>query len=159
MARCLKCLSHRWLPDADVSIWVDGCLEMLVEPERFLEWLGDADVGAMTHPSRDCAYAEGLRCVVKGKAPKDVIHKQLQAYRDEGFPEHFGLVETGLLVRRHTQAVMDLNELWWEQILRYSRRDQVSLPYASWKLGVSINRVRGSLVHHPWFRHRGHRRI
>ncbi len=156
-ARMIKILSHRWFPDADTTIWLDGAMSMNAPPTALLDWIAREDMAAFAHPSRDCAYAEGERCVVKGKAGRQVISRQLSAYRDQGFPEHFGLVETGVLVRRHTDAVKELNEAWWEQILRYSRRDQVSLPYVSWQKGLQIYRSIGSLIHHPWFTHHGHR--
>src|SRR5690606_3559345 len=60
----------------------------------------------------------------------------------------------GMLARRHTDPlVREVQTIWWEQVLRYSRRDQLSLPYAlqAARLAPTVHRfdIRGS-DHHRW---------
>ena len=42
-----------------------------------------------------------------------------------------------MILRRHTDAIRRLNEAWWNEIVRGSRRDQLSFNYVAWKLGLS----------------------
>jgi len=44
------------------------------------------------------------------------------------FPEHRGLWQSGVLLRRNTAAVKRFNEMWWWEILNGSHRDQIALP-------------------------------
>lgn len=57
-------------------------------------------------------------------------------YRAEGLPEDAGLIEAPVILRRHTDAIRRLNESWWGEIVRASRRDQLSFNYVAWKLGL-----------------------
>jgi hypothetical protein len=41
-----------------------------------------------------------------------------------------------VILRRHTDAIRHLNEAWWNEIVRGSRRDQLSFNYVAWKLGL-----------------------
>jgi len=45
------------------------------------------------------------------------------------FPSHAGLWETGVLLRKHNdRELVLLNELWWDIVKLYSKRDQLSFP-------------------------------
>lgn len=157
MARRYKVLCHRWFADADAWLWLDGAVQLQVEPETVIDtFLATADIGGFRHPGRNCAYAEAARCIVKGKDAPGVLQGQANAMKAAGFPEGWGMVETGLLARRNTEAVRALNEAWWLEIERWSVRDQVSLPFACWGLGVPLYQCPGSLVVHPWVNYVSH---
>ena len=73
-------------------------------------------------------------CVKLKKDTKENIDKQLNVYRKEGFPEHYGLPQTCILLRYHNEeSCIKLMETWWEQVKDYSHRDQLSFNYALWK--------------------------
>jgi len=120
------------------------------------ECLKDTDIAAFQHPSRNCAYDEAARCIVKGKDWSEKLTDQMNAYGIEEFPRSYGLVETGFVIRRNTLQIAELNELWWNQVEQYSNRDQVGLPYALWESGIEINKLAGSLIKHNWFEHKAH---
>lgn len=54
-----------------------------------------------------------------------------------GFPRHFGLFETNVIIRFHNdpkcKAVMDT---WWNEIETRTKRDQLSFTYSLWKNGL-----------------------
>ena len=86
------------------------------------------------HPLRDCVYDEASVCIKIGKEKKSVIQRQMEKLRKEGFPENFGLFESGIIFRNHMhKKVVELDEAWWKEYLNYSKRDQLSLRYALWK--------------------------
>ncbi len=157
VARRYKTLCHRWFPDTDVWLWLDGAVQLQVPPETVVEaFLDGADIGAFRHPSRDCAYTEAIRCIQKGKDTQAILKGQMAAMRHTQFPSHWGLVETGLIARRNTAAIKALNERWWLEIERYSVRDQISLPFVCWQRGIELQAMAGSLVDHPWIDYRSH---
>ena len=156
-ARYYKTRPHLWFEDADVWLWVDGSVILTVTPETVVEkWLKKTDIAGFKHPSRDCAYEEAMRCIVKGKDDQHVLEEQMAAMAAEKFPAHWGLVETGLLARRNTPAIAKLNERWWYEIEHHSRRDQISLPFVCWQQGVALAGMKGSLIKHPWVDYRRH---
>ena len=51
--------------------------------------------------------------------------------KEENFPENYGLFDTSILFRRHNQyQVIRVMDLWCEVLSKYSRRDQLSFPFA-----------------------------
>ena len=156
-ARFYKALPHVWLSDADITIWLDANVTLLVDPARLIdEWLGDAQIAVTRHPSRNCAYGEADACDRKRKAAHKELGRQKKAYRDAGFPLNWGLAETRCVIRRNTPDVARFNAQWWEQIETFTVRDQVSFPFAAWKTGVSVNYVDAWIPGHPWFRYHEH---
>jgi len=143
-ARYYKILAHEHLPDADVTIWLDGNVRLLIMVKSVLEnYLTDADLATFDHPDRGCLYDEAAFCALKGKDSKQVLSRQATAYRKAGMPPGWGLAETKCVTRRNVAQVKQLNELWWQQIEKHSVRDQVGFPYACWKLGMKWKAIPG----------------
>lgn len=158
-ARLFKTLPHRIMPAADVWIWHDANVQLLVTPEALVEsWLGDGDLAVPRHPSRNCAYDEANACRRKHKGDPNVIVAQMKAYEAEGFPRFAGLAETRVVIRRNTETVALFNEIWWSQIEQYSERDQLSFNYALWKSSLKWTQIDAWVPGHPWFVHRMHGR-
>ena len=89
------------------------------------------------HGSRDCIYDEAEIIIRVNKAPKDIVNLQMQKYREEGFPEHFGLTEGIIIARKHNDPLcVKIMEEWWDIFLKYSKRDQLGLMYVMWKNGL-----------------------
>ncbi|MBU2249534.1 MAG: DUF616 domain-containing protein [Gammaproteobacteria bacterium] len=160
-ARYYKLLPHLcyFAQEAQFSIWLDASTALKVPPEMVVrEWLGDGfDIALFRHPARDCAYAEGRVCIHKGKDRPEVIQAQLDRYAASRFPEHFGLGETPILVRRNTQRVAQFCAAWWQEVKNGSLRDQLSFDFVRWQQGgrVGVNLVDGGegwrKRKHPWF--------
>jgi hypothetical protein len=128
-AKIYRALSHLFVP-GEYSLWVDGNIFLKYPEEYFIEMMGDADVLAFKHPyGRDCLYQEAEECIKLGLDYPEIIKEQTDRYKKEGYPEHNGLWQTGVLLRRHTPEVISLNNKWWAEICRGSMRDQISFPY------------------------------
>lgn len=134
--RCVKALPHLWLPPHDASIWIDASFAWRgFNPEEISKtFLSRFDFAVVRRYQIDCAYEESKICVDLKLDKPELIRAQMSRYRDEGFPEKAGLYWGGLIVRRDTPEVRRINEAWWAEICRGSRRDQLSLPYVLWKL-------------------------
>lgn len=153
-AKIYKVLSHQFI-DADISVWLDGNITLLIEPEKFVEeFLGDSDIGVWKHFDRDCVYEEGPAAIGLGGDYTWNIEDQLNHYREKGFPEHAGLAECNVIVRRHTPEVIAFNNAWWAEICRWSCRDQIAFPYVLKDLKVKFNE--GNVRNHPYFQYTAH---
>lgn len=137
--RGVKILAHRYLSDYDISIWVDGVVDVRGNIKDFLKPF-DFDTYSVfipEHPARRCLYKEIDACIKIKKLKGDEItlaKKQLERYRAEKFPENYGLVQTNVMIRKHNdQYSKDLMEKWWSELKDYSHRDQLSFNYALWK--------------------------
>lgn len=163
-------LRHKWFkthpaealgPDCDVSIWIDGSMEIVRDDfvALCLTALGDDDWSMMTHPSRACIYPEAdYSATLIWRYDGPSILAQAAHYR-AFHPANTGLIATGFNVRRHTPAVRRLGRLWWAEITRWSHQDQISLPVllhlndtvpydprVKWNLNLPWHQW---LVHHP----------
>lgn len=147
-AKIHKILPHRFFPYAEYSLWVDGSIEILPDAKDLQKlidtYLSDSDICVFKHPHRDCAYSEAMLCKDIGVAGKKV-DKQIDYYYEEAFPEEYGCWEVGAMLRRHSASVNIFNEMWWDQILRFSKRDQISFPYVKWATDMDVATFPGSL--------------
>jgi len=122
---------HLAVPDADVSLWVDGSMQIVVDDyvDRCLAALDVDDWSCVRHPVRACIYPEAeLSATLTWRYDAASINAQAAWYRAIGHPANWGLVATGANVRRHTANVVELGELWWQECLNWSHQDQLSLP-------------------------------
>lgn len=131
------CIPDEIFDNYEYSMWVDCRPKLMIDPYFFTDFL-DTDFLIMNHGSRRCVYDEGKVCVMNSKANESVMSKQLDFYRNEGYPAQNGLYYTGFMVRKHTKELKKLMNSWWREVKKFSHRDQVSLPYVVWKHGFDI---------------------
>jgi len=155
-ARMCKVLSHKLFPDYKYTIWHDASIEFKLDPAALVCYLGDNDIALMAHPERDCIYDEATAVVEMGKERASIVSEQMEHYKAEGYPEHNGLVATGVIVRKHTAKMEQFNNAWWAEIGRYSVRDQLSFNYVCWKMGIKYDVIPGNLWDNKWFVWHGH---
>lgn len=139
--RLLKIIPHKYLNNYDVSIWVDGNIQVRCDIEKFLMNI-DLDKYCFytrKHPSRNCIYEEGNSVIRYGKDSVKSVDSQLSSYKKEGFPKNFGLVETAIIIRKHNdKKCMILDNMWAKELINKSHRDQLSFDYVRWKTGIEI---------------------
>lgn len=143
--RKVKILAHRYLPEYNFSIYIDANIDVKSEKEllSFIKQNCTEDKGyffAGQHPyNRDCIYDEAIALIGLKKDKQETIEKQVDEYRKEGFPKHFGLTQNGILFRYHNnEDCKELMECWWNEVKQKSHRDQLSLFYAKWKTDKHI---------------------
>jgi hypothetical protein len=150
-----KILAHRALPDHDVSIYVDNSLQLLGDPRELVAALlpDGVPMASVRHSWHADVASEMAVCVDTLLDAPSVIHEQRTHY-EQTCPGavHAPLLWNGILLRRHHDAlVVQAMELWWQHVLRYSRRDQLSLPAVL--LTVSLQPLVHELDNHesPWW--------
>ncbi|HEX8167600.1 MAG TPA: glycosyltransferase domain-containing protein [Beijerinckiaceae bacterium] len=129
-------LFHEFLKGYDLSVSVGGQIQIACDLNEFARqnFAPDSDMLISRHPHRDCVYEEAAACKVLGKDDPVVIDRQMQRYREAAYPAHNGLYETGVIARRHDRENLKrMCSNWYQELLRGSARDQLSLNYAIWK--------------------------
>lgn len=155
-ARRYKLLSHRAV-DSEYSLWVDGSFRINADVRDVVDrYLASADIALFSHPDRDCVYDEAEVCVQLGLDDLDVIRHQIDRYRAAGLPRHGGLSASGVVLRRHTAAVVELNDTWWRECDGGSCRDQLSLDFCLWRLGLARGLIPGNIRKSDEFQLLGH---
>ena len=152
-ARKYKTLPHRWFPDYDISIWLDGNKTIEGDVLKYLEYIKENGVAVFDHTKcfdvRNCVYQEAQAILDFGqrnyknnpskgirnwKDNPDVIVAQMKRYLEEGYPRDNSLAFTCGVIRKHnTPEVIRVMEDWWTEIKYGSKRDQLSFNYAAWK--------------------------
>jgi len=139
-SRIHKILIHKY-SNADVTIWMDANMQLIISPEEFIEkYLGDYDMAMFKH-SRNCLYDEAEEVIKLRLDSKEIILEQVKYYQDSGFPKNKGLAQGGIIIRRNNKKTIDFNEAWWADYCRFSRRDQLSIMPAIDKVGLRVNLI------------------
>lgn len=140
--RFAKMLPHRIFKDYDYSIYVDGNVFITSDLSVLIKTLDDFPIAMHRHKNRDCVYEEIEACIKKGKDSKERLIKHQQLLKENGVPQHGGLLEATVIARKHSdKQCITLMENWWEEFLNYSKRDQISLIDCLWKSNIDVNMV------------------
>lgn len=146
-AKLPKVLPQVLLPGYDFYIWVDGNYTLRMGPREICNAVlqdPSADIAVFRHRRRHCVYREAREVLRYRLDHAALVRAQIAEYRRRGFPEHAGLCEMGAFVVRNSPKSLQLSLAWWEQICRYSSRDQLSFPYA-----VRLSRARVATIEAP----------
>lgn len=135
--RYIKLHPHLLFPEYDFSLWIDANVTINKNFNKYIEQ-NCTEEGTVLfigkHPSRNCIYREAITCKTMKKDSDEIINKQMDKYRNEGFPENMGLPQSCIIFRYHNeQSCIDLMNTWWNEIEQFSHRDQLSFNYALWK--------------------------
>ncbi|XVF58915.1 hypothetical protein PTKIN_Ptkin07bG0104400 [Pterospermum kingtungense] len=143
-----KILPHRLFPHAQYSIWVDSKSQFRRDPLGVLEallWHGNYVLAISEHGARSSVYDEAKAVVKKHKATPEEVDVQMTQYRQDGLPEDKrfngkkALSEASVIVRKHTPLTNLFMCLWFNEVVRFTSRDQLSFPFVLWRLKVLKN--------------------
>ena len=138
-----KMFPHILFPNNEFSIWVDGNVQIVADLFPLVDRLKDDKfIATFQNPFHDCIYTEMNYNICENNVSIDAMTEQVDFYKKEGLPKHFGMRELTIIVREHSRLeCVKLMESWWEQVNRFTMRDQMSFPYIIWKNGMSIDDV------------------
>ena len=161
--RKYKLMPHKALPEYDVSVYIDGNYLIKKDIRPLInEVLSNSPMGIFDHnqcsDARNCVYDEYDAIIrlqnKRGKLKDDplIMERQIQYYRKEGYPKNAGLIFAAVLIRKHHTPIVDETmEFWYNQILNWSKRDQLSFNYSAWKTGLKPYYIPGDLRRHEYF--------
>ena len=126
------------LPEHDYSIHIDANMVLTEDPNKIVDEIVETNTEIMVfrHHKRNSIYEEGEKCIESKLDSETIIFDQMEKYRNFGIGND--LYECGLMLRKNTKSIKKFDDIWWEEIRRYSKRDQLSFPYATQLAGVSV---------------------
>lgn len=159
-AKVFKVKPHEFLSEYDISLWVDANFVIKTDLQTFFEksnFLSKAGMMLFQHDQgRNCIYDEASTIMHDRKDDPNLVLAQMKKYREEGYPTQRGLSANSIMLKKHNDPViMALGDLWWSEIEKYSRRDQLSLYYCIWKVDARhylLKYPRYNIRNNEWFR-------
>jgi hypothetical protein len=140
--RYVKLRPHQFLPEFESSLYIDNSVLLSKAPDaEIAAWLAHHDLALCAHSFRASVEDEFREVALLGFDRRETLAEQLAHYR-ASVPEVLGQRPYwgGMLFRRHASASGILfSEIWTSHVLRYSRRDQLSINYALAKSGLKPN--------------------
>lgn len=142
-----KFLSHRLFPAARYSLWLDSKLRLQSDPVLILEnylWRGGYEYAISNHYDRHCVWEEVQQNKKLNKYNHSVIDEQFSFYRADGLirfnssdpnrllPSY--VPEGSFIIRAHTPMSNLFSCLWFNEVDRFTPRDQLSFAYTYMKL-------------------------
>ena len=136
-----------------MSFYIDANVKLRGDPARLRAECAAEPLSffCFRHPERDCLYAEAELVIRQDYDDERRVREQIDHYRMAGFPGHSGLIAGGALLRRHHEAeVIGLGEEWYEHVLRFSKRDQLSFNFVAWRRAFRHGFLPGGLRDNPF---------
>ncbi|KAH7546000.1 hypothetical protein FEM48_Zijuj01G0154500 [Ziziphus jujuba var. spinosa] len=145
-----KLLVHRMFPNARFSLWIDGKLELVVDPYQILErflWRKNATFAISRHYKRFDVFTEAEANKAAGKYANASIDFQIDFYRREGLtpyseeklPITSDVPEGCVIIREHVPISNLFTCLWFNEVDRFTSRDQISFSTVRDKLRARTN--------------------
>ncbi|KAI3741162.1 hypothetical protein L1987_58829 [Smallanthus sonchifolius] len=145
-----KLLSHRLFPNARYSIWLDGKLKLVVDPYQILErflWRENASFAISRHYKRFDVFLEAEANKVAAKYDNASIDFQIDFYKKEGLtpyssaklPIRSDVPEGCVVIREHVPISNLFTCLWFNEVDRFTSRDQVSFSTVRDKIRSKTN--------------------
>ena len=180
-AKIYKILPHKYLAEYENSIWIDGNLLVRGDVNELVKkYLENVNLAVFSHSEhkkrwkklfwvkdkrdcRSCIYDEAEYLLKIGEQGKykdntDLIKKQVERYREKGYPKDNGLLVGMVILRKHNkQDVAKTMEDWWKEISSGSRRDQLSFNYVVWKNKLKFVYLKGDSRRNKYFLHIQHK--
>lgn len=140
-SRLPKIMPHKYLPEHDISVYLDSSLELKVGNIRQMvaDCMQGSEIAFYKHYARNCVYDE--IDFVMSSSDRKVYDKELcirakQKYQDINYPKENGLFENAFIFRKNTRLIQELSELWWNEYISGTERDQFTLMYCLHQLKI-----------------------
>ncbi len=141
LIRYVKMHPHLLFGDYQIAVWLDASIMVVDDIQPIIDDFiksGKA-IGSSPHSQRSNVYQEFDACIQLKKDDPEIIIEQREFYESQGFKGE-GLTENGFLMfnLRHPNLAPAMDK-WWEQVNKYSKRDQLSLGYALEQTGTELH--------------------
>lgn len=150
--RVIKLRGHESLDEFDETLYIDNSVSLRRDAADLLdEWLADADVAIPLHSFRDSLTDEFAEVVASGLDDHHVVYEQFDHYAATQ-PEVLRArpLWSGMIARRQVPRVRAAFVVWLDHVMRYSRRDQLSVRAALSTSGVIMDELEIDIRVSPW---------
>lgn len=131
--RWCKFFPHRIFPDHDISVYIDGNIQLLKPLHELVSGfrMQGAGMGLFKHPVRQSVAEELQACLALGKLSAGaarIVTERLEQYESADLNRN-PLTENGVIFRSHHAPHLDETMTqWWSEYNRVGR-DQIALPW------------------------------
>ncbi|KAM7269619.1 hypothetical protein ACFE04_025116 [Oxalis oulophora] len=146
-----KLLAHRLFPSARYSIWIDSKMRLVADPMQIIEhflWQTKSEFAISNHYDRHCVWDEVQQNKRLQKYNETVIDEQFNFYQSDGLTKFdpsdpynllpscasLNVPEGSFIIRAHTPMSNLFSCLWFNEVDRFTSRDQISFGYTYLKL-------------------------
>ncbi|TYI84952.1 hypothetical protein E1A91_D05G403600v1 [Gossypium mustelinum] len=141
-----KLLLHRIFPNVRYSIWIDGKLQLVVDPYQILEkflWRQNANFAISRHYRRFDVFVEAEANKAAGKYDNSSIDEQVDFYKQEGLTPYseakFPITSGCVLIKEHIPITNLFTCLWFNEVDRFTSRDQLSFAMVRDKIMAKVD--------------------
>lgn len=131
-----KVKPYEVLKEYDYSMWVDPQVQIVGELDRFYKIYG-RNASFLGFPAYD--QDDIYEILVTSMTDDDGnirLRRKLMQYRKEGFPEHYGMINTQMMFRDHRDEMLRrVMEDWWKEMHECKALIDCGFSYAAWKNG------------------------
>jgi hypothetical protein len=141
--RFVKIAGHPTLDAYDETLFIDVSVQLRANPADLLKkWLKRADIAIPGHSFRATVSDEFDQVVKQKLDSRERVTEQERHYREHFLPTlESQPLWTAIIARRNTPEVRRFNDVWAQHVLRYSRRDQLSVLVAAHVVQLDIRRI------------------
>jgi len=154
--RYIKMHPHEFLTGYDITVYVDGNIQIVGDLYALATSVLSAseNIFLFRHPWRNCVYPEAMACAHYSFDWIWNIASQMRRYCKSGYPERNGLFEANVIIRKNSACLRQLMDAWWREYSLGVKRDQLSLTYVAWQLGIPLGSLgdNDSRFEHRYFR-------
>ncbi len=158
-AKMYKLFPHILFPLTKNSLWVDGNYKLTNYVDLFiLKYANLNEIMFFRHPVRNCIYKEA-QYLIKNKPEfsSSDIKNQFIAYKTDNYPINNGLIHGAIILRMHNCLnTISLMRMWYDQIILYTIRDQLSFNYICFKKNYEIKYFDDNILTYEFFLFRKH---
>ena len=161
--RNLKIRPHLIFQDFKYSFYIDNPIVLQERTENFIEMIikdkeideNQPNIFIPYHSFRDNLFSEFNECANLKRDTKVRIYEQLNDYLEINYQfmkskPYWG----GLILRNHNnEKLIKFSEIWFANVCRYSKRDQLSLIYSAYQAKIRLRGFyleNGESKYHKW---------
>jgi len=156
-ARKIKICGHPKMEGYNTAIWHDyGVVMDCAKLPDLIPFSSKFLISVFKH-DETCSYAEARKCIELKKDKIWSLIRQMFFYAFiEKLPTRQGVYETGIMVLDvNTYFGSELQFNWWENVKRFSKRDQLSLPCVKRRFKIEFGLLEGRGNNNPYSTYRG----
>lgn len=155
LARKYKVLGNEITNKYDTTIWLDGASYIKKSIKEFVKKYCDLEKYSLVgfkHGLRNSVFAEAIECIKLKKDNKEIIERQIDKYKKMNYKDNNGLIESTIIVRRNNDKLLEkAMKDWFNEIKKYSYRDQLSFNYVADKNKLRFNLLDMNVFDNDYF--------
>ena len=125
MARRVKILFHEYI-EHEYSFWLDAAFHIHVDLNDFWNRFWYAPFCVPAHPLRNDVFREIESCIANGRGNKEELERQREEYTKLNLKRFNGIITSGVMMRKRDDQVIELCQMWHDELSKWSSRDQVA---------------------------------